>query len=528
MQEPTAAPKRTSPWAWLLCFVTLTVLAIPVAQRLNEPWSTSGHSHLTAWFAMMSETTVEAGFFETRFMPVVSPNPAEFPNFRYYFSHPVLDVMLRAVLMKFFGTEEWVTRLQGFVGWVIAGFFLFLISRRHFGIAGSIAALAAFMGMGMGPEIAMMSLHHPMVMASSMAGLWFFSRYRQKPAAGRQRPTRSYVGMMVCFALSMQFDWPGYFAPALVWLSTLAWAGSARFDKKLTFGLAILASSSVLFHWIHVDVIAGEPGDLLRALRFASNTGIGSVYSSAGFPSFFRNLVGGYGVIGLAVALTSLIQVCFVPQAKHWRKPLLFCFAWGALNIVAFPHKAPNHTFWSCYWLPWVAVSYGICAEVLTQILDRKLGRKTGSWLAVLAIAGFGYAAWTRPIDTKGITFGTNHRTAAEQLKSAVPKKDRWVFVTNYDSFDGMIMSAYLRTNLLICPDVSANDLEPAVKQQLRANYWHVKNRRVLFYIAEPQDDSSDAILKDRRLRAELRRIGEPYRGLPNLIDISEWVWEIE
>ncbi|MEE9391172.1 MAG: hypothetical protein V3W41_01570 [Planctomycetota bacterium] len=509
-----------APWLrWLFVVICVCALTKPIFDHLDDSYVPNSHGHLAAIFGMMAATSVESGIVETRFLPAITPNPARHPNLRYYVTHPVLDHVIRTFVTYLFDASELTCRLQGFGGLILFSVFLFLLAKRTFGFAGSMTTLAASLGLQMSSDITLISMYVPMTIATSMIGLWLFAKYRDN------RDWLPYWGMMAFFSMSMQMDWPGYFLPGLLWLGTLRRPTSRGFDLRLTLGLAGLALGNLALFFAHIQFCAGLPGGFMSAIRHASDTGRGSLYSAGNLRAFWGHQVNGYGVGGLAIVIAAAFLVALAPNAKKWRVPFILLFGWGLANIVAFPAKTANHTFWSAYWIPLVAASYGLCFEVLSQQLNRKLKIRSGLWLAVVAVLGFGIVNCTRDYNDAGVRFGDSHRYFAEQLKLAVPKKDRWVFVTNFREVDAIILANYVRTNVVVRKSLAPGDLESILRPAIAKHLWHVRGKRVLFFLADPVAGQPDTVATRESLRTELLEYGAPYGDIPNVFDITRWIW---
>ena len=316
----------------------LAILLRDLPSSLAEPYPTSYHGTLTAWFALMAENMHESGFAETRMLPTINPNRASFPDFRYYITHPVGDVVLRALAVRWLGPEEWVLRLQGFIGCVGAALMLFLLARPRLGTIAAVLASYAMAAQPIFSPLARLSMHHPMTLFAGLLALWLADRYRSQP--GRLR-----LGLLVVVVLfGCWLDWPGYFVPGLIWLGELL--GKRR--KALFRALELSVIASLAAFYIHVSWIGGQ--DLFAALRAASDDPLGELSRTEAFRAVFRHQVAAYGwsgiVLALSVPLLALLPaVANLKGLDRTRGGLwLLLFAWGAANILAFPVKARART----------------------------------------------------------------------------------------------------------------------------------------------------------------------------------------
>ncbi len=484
-------------------------------RRMNRPYEHDYHGHLLAWFALMSENMVQDGFVETRFMPVLNPEPEKYPNFRWYCTHPVLDVVLRAALVKTFGPEEWVMRLQGLVGCFGAALLLFFIA-KELGMAPAVAGVAAvgMVGVPLFLRLAHLSMHHPMTLFSGLVAVLCYLRLR--------RPGRILSAIVLPLALlaGMQFDWAGYFIPLILWVAEVL----TRRRPVYVFGIPVLVFLSLLWVWIHVDLIARVPRGLIESLRSAALTQTEALSFAQWFTRVWQYQLFsyGWGAIG-AAGFAGLVSLRSVAAVKTRFLPWLAAFAWGALNLAAFPSKAPFHDFWGCYWLPLAGFSFAITAEVLVAVL--KAARiRNASWLVLgLAIGISAARLATTPENRLAVASGRQMKKTAAQVRAMIPPEDRGVIVSNYEEgrLDPLIFAAYTRMNVDMVPGLTAEGLS-AFRTRLRVLFEHVRGRKVIFALKPPVPGEEVA---DLELARALQRVGKPYKTYPRVYDITDFVW---
>ena len=506
---------RRSRWMTVITVAALLGLSGAEIRRMNRPYEHDYHGHLLAWFALMSENMVQDGFVETRFMPVLNPEPETYPNFRWYCTHPVLDVVLRAALVKVFGPHEWVMRLQGLVGCFGAALLLFFIA-KELGMAPAAAGAAVFgmVGVPLFLRLAHLSMHHPMTLFSGLLAILCYLRLRE----GR-RPLSALL-LPVALLAGMQFDWAGYFVPLILWMVEIL----TRRRPAYVFGIPVLVFLSILWVWIHVDLIARVPRGLLEALRSAAVTQVESLSPAQWFERVWQYQLFSYGWVAIgAVGFAGLVSLRSVSALKTRFLPWLAALAWGALNLAAFPSKAPFHDFWGCYWLPLAGLSFGITAEVLIAVL-KAVRIRNAPWLVLGFSIGIAAALLIMtPENELAIASGRKMKETAAAVRAMIPPEDRGVIVSNYKEgrLDPLIFAAYTRMNVDMVPGLTAEGL-PGLRARLRVLFRHVRGRPVIFALKPPLLGQE---VEDLELARALSRVGKPYKNYPRVYDLTDFVW---
>ncbi|MEZ6197353.1 MAG: hypothetical protein R3F20_16750 [Planctomycetota bacterium] len=514
MHDPT---RRYRGPALALLGLLLALLAWPVVGRLGEPYPNSLQGELTAWFAAMAENMAEHGLLDSKLMPHLDMDPTiPSESHRWYVTHPVLDVVIRARLVQSFGADEWVIRLQGIVGCLGAALALFAWSSRR---VSPLAATAAAVGMTMTPlwtDLALLSMHHPMTLALGMSGLVLADR----SAGGSRLAT---IAAFVALFLAMQTDWPGYFFAFVAWLGALR--GERADRRRILIGLPVLVAAAALVFWAHVDLWVGRPGLLLERLGGAAGgSPTPSVFTAEGGMRALRDLISGFGWYGIAALLAALAVALGGREGRRWLAPWSALFAIGALNYLAFPTKAPAHDFWGAHALPLVGFSYGICAEVLSEGLRRRLGDLAG-WATILALGLVAVAlVRTRDPRPEHTPEGAQHRQIADVVRATIPPEDRGLFVTVPIDFNLKLLAAYLRVEVLPLADFEIESAR-ALPEIVDTYLYHLRGKRVLVFVPGGADPAF--LAKREALVAFLREKGRPYDHpvATYWFDVTEWVW---
>ncbi|MEE9391080.1 MAG: hypothetical protein V3W41_01095 [Planctomycetota bacterium] len=523
MQEPIHRKIRRPAFAWLLCGFALVTLAYPVYQQLGDAYAHSRAGAKVARYAQMAETTVHFGFTTTRFMPVGSPHPsassaAELP---YAFEQPVLDHLLRSVARRQFGEGEKVMRGPSFVAWLIAGLLVFLLLARQTGVAGSVTGLCAWLSLPAAGIMVLSSVQSATAMAAALSGIWFYCRFRNNP--GRM----NYGLMLASFFASMQCAWAGYAAPLL--LAAAAGLGLAQLAsdrKRVWVGLLSTMASAFVVTWLHADVFSGTSGQFFLALKGLGDFPFAELDRATGPRTLFWSLMALFGRASLALIFACLLQVLVGSDAKPWRKPWFFCLVWGLVGFTLSPASTSVTDLRAIYWLPLVAATFALSAEIIAKTLQPHLKFNAGILVAIIAMGAFGWFAWSRPLPAPAVAAGENHRKLAESLRRWIEPQDRRLIVTNYSGYDADILGSYLGADLVTAPTLTAADLDSKLRPRLQREFAFLKGQRALFIVAPLTDSSPDAQRRDAALRIQLLRIGSPYKGYIETIDISTWLWK--
>ena len=507
---PAPVPDRRFTWASVLL---IAALALPSALQSPWPYPTNYHGSLTAWFDLMARNMVESGFRETRFAPVINPNPAKYPDFRWYLTHPPLDVILRAGLVKAFGPHEWVIRLQGIFG-CFAGALLLASIGRRLGLspAASTAAAAGMIAMPLFPRLAQLSMHHPMTLFCALlaARLWL--------AAGGRRPRAAALALFLALAAGMEFDWPGYFAPLLLWIAELA--GKRRRLLVIGIPLAVLFAAGAFF--VQVEFFVRPERGFLALLRSATQVPGAATSAASPLELVWMHQRQAFGIFGLSLMGTGLVLAAFSVRRRRFLSAWALLAAFGGLHLAVFPGKAPYHDFWGCYLLPLAGFSAGLFVELVLAPLLRRLdgGRP---WLVAGLSVGIAAAMLIlAPKDVTAHEDGANLRSKAETIRALVPPEDRGLLLSNFELSEAQtwVLAAYTRINMLARRDLRAVDL-PAFREELRTLFSHVRGRRVLFFLTE--DPAHPEAVAE--LARALNAAGRPWARAPGVIDLTDWLW---
>jgi hypothetical protein len=511
-----ATPSLSARGAVLLLVIGLGLTSISSLRHLADPYADHYHGGLTAWFAMMSESMAESGFRETRLMPPINPEKSTYPSFRYYITHPVLDVVLRAALMRVFGAGEWVARLQGVAGCFGAAALFFFVARRRLGPLGSLGAACGMAALPLFQRLAQLSMHHPMTLFFGMLALLAYLSWKE-------RRTRAWAVLMtLALVAGMGFDWPGYFMLALIWL--LECASRGRRSKAILMGLPVLALAGIGLHVLHVNVICDR--DLWAAMRRAQSNPDAALDARAWWRRVGRDLVAGYSWFGVGAVAASAVLIAALPHLRRARLASLWAalFVYGAANYFCFPAKAPFEDFWGAYFLPLGGLACGIVVEAVAVWMTPRFGMKAQLLLAGLVLGVASTSAFLVRWDAAAVARGAEMKKTASALRELIPPEDRGLLLTNFiaaapESSLPKILMAYARMNIAVV-DVAPHDLEklPSFAETFA---FHLRGRRCLFFVNDGAPDKE----RSAALASALAKVGTPYRGVPGFFDITSFVW---
>lgn len=501
---------RTSLLLLLLLFV-LAALSTPSLRHINNPYEKDYHGNLTAWFAMMSENMEQSGFLETRFMPPLNPNVAEFPKFRFYLTHPVLDVVLRAGFIRLFGRGEWVSRIQGILGCFGAAILLFFVLRPHMDAVAAFAGAVFMCGLPLFQRLAHLSMQHPMTLLFAMAALLAYQRHV------RTRTRGSMIWMLVLAFLGMNFDWPGYFMPALILLLALGSQEPMDFRRGIVTRLVLLVAAGLTLFLLHAWIAGTPPAELVRTIRNASQITEASPSFSEGLGRVLEFQWRGMSGWGLLICLAAAPALLLLRSSRKTRLLWSGLLLYGLLNIALFPAKAPLHDFWGCYWLPFAGMSAGL----VVAALGNRLGTRVQHAAAALLVLGAITQAWTIDRDPQAIEAGRQHRKIAADLLEVIPEGDRGILITNSRQYDLQILMTYMRTTVIPLDTLSVASLDE-IPRRIRKLAYHIQGARVLLYLDTSTLEDQVAAAK---IQSRIQQVGSSYRDLPSFFDITEFAW---
>lgn len=475
----------------------IAVLLLRPLQHANDAYPYNYHGSLTSWFALMSENMEQTGFGASRCLPPINPNPAGFSDQRFYVTHPVLDVVMRAAAIRVFGNSEWVIRLQGLVGCLGAALLLFLALKDRLSLESRIVCALVMGGMPISQRLTSLSMHHPMTLLFGMGALCLYLRTRGHLSLPRL------ISLGLLLFLGMQTDWPGYFMAAIIWsLELVRWKAA---DRRLLVGLPLLTVVALATVIIHVDAIGQQ--DFLQALRSSAESPLPPLALSDAISLLWNHQLGAFGIAGTAAMSLALLAALFVRSVRPLR-PLLFALALnGTLNFVVFPMKAPREDFWGCYWLPLAGLSAGVIAELLIRgqrrnaIIVMVLGASLACWSALSV-------DWDEPAQKAGAA----HKKEAAWFLEAVQAEDRGILITNFPNRELKILMAYTRVSMLF-DNSSPSELKD-LKQKVSPLFHELPKGRVLYVCDPARPDVLKGLLK----------LGTPYQNNPIVIDITRLV----
>lgn len=503
----------------LLLGLSLALIAWPVWRGIDAPYPHSLQGEIQAWSATMAENLEEHGFRDARFMPHLDLHPeVRHPAHRWYPTHPVLDVVIRAVLVRHLGPSEATMRYQGLAGVLMAALALFFLVRRRMGEGLALVAATAMAAAPLWADIAHLSLHHPLSLGF---GLWAMAvdEGRTKDS-GRGRA----IIVFLLLALAMQIDWPGYFFAGSIWLRHLMGGAGPRRASTL-LGLPLLAVVSVAALWVHTDYVAGAPGIFLDRVRNASaDSPTAGFFSAEGLRLVLDHQVRGFGWYGLALVLAAFFVTIGDGRRPERRGLWMRLFVLGALNYLVFPAKGPAHDFWGAYWLPLVGLSWGIAIEVLGTQLERAGLRAARPALILTALLGLIALAFLREPRDEYAPTGRDHATLARTVLASVPPEDRGFFVSTAAGYNDKLMTAYLRVQVVSLPLADVATMK-ALPQLAKKSLYHLEGKPCLVFVPGPQSEG-DAPRREA-LVAFLRRVGKPYDHdvATYMFDVTDWVW---
>ena len=280
------------------------------------------------------------------------------------------------------------------------------------------------------------------------------------------------------------------------------WRGA---DRRIIIGLPILVAASIAALLIHVNVIGEQ--DFIGALKASAESPLPPLSGGNALGDSLRHQVNSFGWIGILMASAGLVATIRIQSLRPLRSLTLGLFFLGALNFILFPMKAPREDFWGCYWLPLMGLSGGIVAEML-------MGRLRLNGIAVVVAASVlaGISALTLDWDETAQKAGETHKAEAQWLSQAIPEEDRGLLLTNAPNRELKITMAYTRVSMLF-EDVTATSLDtlPTRVRQL----FHVLPKGKILFVSDPANSEAIELMK---------RHGSVYRGIPFIIDVTEFI----
>ena len=441
----------------------------------------------------------------------------------------MLDVVLRALVVRGLGPTETAVRLQGLIGGLGAALFLFLVIRAQIGALPAAIGVVAMTAVPLFADVAHLSMHHPMTLFFGMTSWWLYERISttsSSPTIPDARPdsraknatAASITLLFVTLAIGMQFDWPGYFMPALLWLDDLV-----RHRRRIILvGLPLLVLSQLVIFFVHLNWIVDAGPGVIDAMRNAAAEDVAMSWRD-GLLKVWEFQRDGFGPIALGVVGITATAMLFDSPRRRAGRPWLIALAYGTLHFVAFPQKAPLHDFWGAYLLPLAGVSFAVVAE----LVRRRLPAGPRATFVVVAFAVITVAltatlAHRHPVNDAAVRSGERHRKTAQLVLSVIPEEDRGLLLTNARDLDGNVMMAYLRINTLFVDPTAIDPIR--LRDLVRRQAFHVRGRKVIFWIVDGPTLAHKAEAK--RLREQLAAIGSPYRGLDFVFDVTTFFWE--
>ena len=495
--ESEQATRRSVYWIATVALIAVCGLALNPVKHAGDAYPHNYHGSLTSWFALMSENMEQNGFVSSRFLAPINPNPAGVNDQRLYITHPSLDVVVRAGLIRLLGNAEWVNRLQGLVGCFGAALLLFISLQGRLSRPSRIVAALAMAGMPIFQRLTSLSMHHPMTLLFSTAALCAYLRGQEK------RSTRSIALMFCLLLLAMHNDWPGYFMVAVIWTIEVTRLKNA--DRRLIVGLPLLTAASIALLLIHVNVIGGQ--DFFTALRASAQSPLPPLTGGTALSLSWSHQVDAFGWIGISMMLAAMVLCVGIKRLQNLR-PLVFGLVLlGAFNFILFPMKAPREDFWGCYWLPLSGLSAGVVSEAVMMRL-----RFPPLLLVVLSATLAVSSAVSLDWDERAQKSGTVHKEQSLVLLDLIPAADRGLFITNVPNRELKIAMAYTRTSMLF------DDVEPAsiktLPERVNALFHELPRGRILFIC----DPAQPAVIR------LVNQYGTTYRDIPFIIDVTAFI----
>lgn len=490
---------RTASLSAAIVFAAACILLLNPVKHANDAYPHNYHGSLTSWFALMSENMEQTGFGSSRCLSPINPNPSGPRDLRLYVTHPSLDVVTRAGLIRLLGNSEWVIRLQGLIGCFGAAILLFAALRGLLSTPARVVAALTMAGMPIFQRLTSLSMHHPMTLLFSMGALCLYLRGR----GTKMTPLRTglFALLLLC---AMHNDWPGYFMVGVIWMLELARLRNA--DRRLLIGLPVLTLVSIALLLLHVNVIGGQ--DFFSALRASAESPLPPLTSGSSFSHSWNHQVMAFGWSGIAMMLLALLGSIALPNLRPLRSLLLGLLLLGALNFILFPMKAPREDFWGCYWLPLVGLSAGVLAQALMSRM-RVPGLAVVLLAAVLTSASAMNVNWDQTAQESGVT----HKKQAEWILNVIHPKDRGLLLTNAPNRELKIMMAYTRVSMLF-DDITPDNID-SLPARVRPLFHELPAGRVLF-ICDPEEPAAIELLL---------RHGSLYReDIPFIIDVTAFI----
>ena len=338
-----------------LISVVLFILAILVVGRnLKKPFI-GLHDWNGARYGNIARNYVRYGFFTTRFAQVENSGEVEPSDFRYYTHWQPLLPILISVSYRFFGINEWATRLIPLLATAGAIVTLYFIGRTMFdwrvGVGASILALATPIIRYFGKN----PVHEPLALFFALLAFLGASLVIKKKKGGW---FLIYLGTTLTFLT----NWSGVF---LVLALTVILFKEVKKIKLLNIWL--LGISLVGLHFLHILVVTGSAfgGGFLEAALQRTSMGGTAALTPFGFFEFLDRLrLWSFSLFTVSLLLFSFLGsvLLFRKGRKDTKKVFLGLLIWGGLYPLSLPNAAFIHNYFIYGLIGLISLSASVAA----------------------------------------------------------------------------------------------------------------------------------------------------------------------
>ncbi|MBT8468597.1 MAG: glycosyltransferase family 39 protein, partial [Deltaproteobacteria bacterium] len=391
--------ERRVSWAWPPFVLLAAVFSVVCLRGVAAPWHWGHNGYMGAAFSQAARNSLRFG--------IVGQAPyhfgAEPPSPEAIYTHHPLGLHAHVIAaFLIFGEHEWAARLTPVIHSVATLILLVFAVRRYWDVETAWLTGLLYLLTPLNVIFANMVAHQQGGMFWSLAAVVTYLRWLETG-------TRRYAAFCAAaITLAAQFDWPGYYVAfaIAVHCGVLGLRGAApRSWIRFLFAFSAVTLVNMLGFFVWIYATRGDLSDMANSfmLRRASPP------LGAYLALLYRRLALLYGPALLLAAVVGAITAWRACRSDGLQSrallPLGFGFA-GLVNVVAFPHAAELHSYWTYYWSPTVALLAAIGLVAAARWFSQ--GQRSASW-SVALIAGFAALQGARAWHTSAEQFEHGH-----------------------------------------------------------------------------------------------------------------------
>jgi len=340
----------------ILAFLLLLTVKF-LAYEINRPWV--GHRDFNgAVWSNVARNYNRYGFIATKFGQVNNYGALAPQTFSYYIHHPPLLPILVAISFRIFGESEAAARYVPIAFSLGALIFVFLLSRRFWGILGATISSAALIATPQYLYFGRMVNHEPLTFFFIVAATYFYVLWKEKPS---RLHFSLFTVMLIGGGLS---GWPMHLFMGSVFILDVF---AERRVRKPILIVPLVGVILLGLFLVHASILKGSGNaftDLLDILKVRT----GQVPESGGFSwaslaeRMYLWLKYEFGWPLLILSVLGIVGAALIgtAQAKRFLGLVVMLFLVAVLYILLFPHGAWNHDYWSYYLLAPLALSAAV------------------------------------------------------------------------------------------------------------------------------------------------------------------------